>query len=69
MVQNARDHDSVGIREVKQNVGRRRRPTAQADGQFVACTAHFWLLKQRARFGVDPIEEAVGRADAFLGDI
>ena len=68
MVEDARNGDPIVLNEIKQDVGRRRRPTAQADCQFVPSPAHFRLQEQRSRIGLDLIEQAVGGLDAVLGD-
>ena len=68
VVQDARNRDPLAVNEIKKDVGRRRRPTAQADRQFVPSPAHFRLQKQRSRIGLDLIEQLIGGLDAVLGD-
>lgn len=68
VVQDARNCDPIVLNEIKQDVGRGRRPTAQADRQFVPSPAHFRLQEQRSRLGLDLIEQPVGGLDAVLGD-
>ena len=68
MVQDACNRDSIVVNEIKEEIGRRRRPAAQADRQFVPSPTHFRLQKQRSRIGLDLIEQLVGGHDAVLGD-
>jgi len=56
VVQDARNGDPIVLNEIKQNVGRRRRPTAQANRQFVPRPAHFRLQEQRSQIASDLIE-------------
>ena len=67
-MQDARKRDPIVVNEIKEDIGRRRRPVAQADRQFVPSPAHFRLQKQRLRIGLDLIEQPVGGLDAILGD-
>ena len=67
-MEDARNGDPIVLDEIKQDIGRRRRPTAQADRQFVPSPAHFRLQKQRSRIGLDLIEQLIGGLDAVLGD-
>ncbi len=68
MVQDACNRNPVVINEIKEEIGRRRRPAAQADRQFVPSPTHFRLQKQRSRIGLDLIEQLVGGHDAVFGD-
>lgn len=67
-MQDAHNRDPIVVNEIKEEIGRRRRPAAQADRQFVPRPTHFRLQKQRSRVGMDLIEQPVGGLDAVLGD-
>ena len=68
VVQDARNRDPLAVNEIKEEIRRRRRPTAQPDRQFVPSPAHFRLQEQCSRIVSDLIEQAVGGLDAVLGD-
>ncbi len=69
MMQHARNCDSVRIQKIEQDIGRRCRPTSQACRQFVTRPSHFRLIQQRARLGVNSVEESIRCVDAVFGDI